>query len=581
MNSIPNLSITELSFSGGQTLKLSKRDKLLIVGPNNSGKSQSIRDIVILQSEHQGTPIVVTSIKTEKNFDKISLENYLKENAALVNGTYHIGAAQVHMNHVSTYSGHEKIYSLSKLFTKQINAKDRLNICEPQSSIDLTQPKTVPQHVLYDNSELMDKVSAIFKKAFNKELAFDYRAGKTIPIHLVEKKDLDHIADRVSNEYVNLLREFPRLDKQGDGIKSYAGILFETIAHNYDVTMIDEPEAFLHPPQMRRLGQTLSEEVNGQLIVATHSSDILRGFLEGTKGDLKVIRVRRDNNVNYIHELDQTIVKELWSKPNLRYSNALEAIFHEQVIICEDDSDCRLFNYVADHLINEHNHIFPDTCFVPTGGKHAIPGIANALRLSGVPVKSIFDFDLISEKNILKKTLLAFGCEVEKLDKVLTLWDQINAEITQKCKVISNEDIKKNILEFLEKTPADKVSKNKIEEFFKQKKPWSHVKDNGITGLPKGNIRKIFHEFNNELKALGIFLIPVGEIENFSAETGLHGPAFVEKFLTERNVEDDDLKSLKDFVFEVFSSKISNPVLALKETIIGGDKVAVEMANNG
>lgn len=115
MNSIPNLSITELSFSGGQTLKLSKRDKLLIVGPNNSGKSQSIRDIVILQSEHQGTPIVVTSIKTEKNFDKISLENYLKENAALVNGTYHIGSAQVHMNNVSTYSGHEK-----NIFTIQI-----------------------------------------------------------------------------------------------------------------------------------------------------------------------------------------------------------------------------------------------------------------------------------------------------------------------------------------------------------------------------------------------------------------------------------------------------------------------------
>jgi len=55
--------------------------------------------------------------------------------------------------------------------------------------------------------------------------------------------------------------------------------LFEIVVSERDITLLDEPEAFLHPPQMRRLSETLSSEVKGQLIVATHSSDILRGFL--------------------------------------------------------------------------------------------------------------------------------------------------------------------------------------------------------------------------------------------------------------------------------------------------------------
>lgn len=51
--------------------------------------------------------------------------------------------------------------------------------------------------------------------------------------------------DRVSNAYVNAVREKPLLDKQGDGMKSYAGILFEAIVADLDITLIDEPEAFL------------------------------------------------------------------------------------------------------------------------------------------------------------------------------------------------------------------------------------------------------------------------------------------------------------------------------------------------
>jgi hypothetical protein len=85
------------------------------------------------------------------------------------------------------------------------------------------------------------------------------------------------------------------------------------------------------------------------------------------------------------------VIKELWEKPELRYSNALEGIFHEQTIICEDDSDCRLINSVADYLSTSVDQQWQDTAYVPTGGKHGIPKVAGVLRKIGVPVKAVFD----------------------------------------------------------------------------------------------------------------------------------------------------------------------------------------------
>lgn len=577
----PKLKIKELVFSGGQKLSIHESDKILIVGPNNSGKSQTLREIISKLELETPEKRVLSDVVFEKTGSFEDLIRYLDENSHFQNYTYHIGPAQVHKGQVGSWGSSNAIYSLASMFIKNITAKDRLNICEQQNSIALGEPKTKPQHILYDDSMLMEKISNTFRKAFNKDLAFDYRGGSKLPIHLIDRNEFTEFHDRVDNEYIDKLRSYPLLDKQGDGIKGYAGILFESIAFNYDICMIDEPEAFLHPPQMRRLGQTLSEEVKGQLIVATHSSDIMRGFLEGTKGDLKIIRIHREGDKNIIHEVNQEAIKELWLKPNLKYSNALDSVFHEQVIICEDDSDCRLVNFVADYLTEKNNVIFPDTSFVPSGGKHAISGIAKILRLTGVPVKAIYDFDLLSEKNTFEVALEAFGCNKEKKDSIVNLWKQINAEVTQKIKQKNDTEIKELLLTTITETDAKKISKGMLEEIFKQKKPWSEVKKHGVGGLPNGNIRSVFKELNQELKNLGIYLVPVGEVENFSPETGLHGPAFVTKFLSEREMDDPELIPLHSFVQEVYTGKI-HPIGDEPHTEeLSGDKVAVEMADNG
>ncbi|MEM7791164.1 MAG: AAA family ATPase [Verrucomicrobiota bacterium] len=545
----PSAYISSLTFSGGDKVDFEKNEKVILVGPNNSGKSQTLRELISIardgKTEHT---LVVNRLELEKEGSQKDLEDFLRNEADYVNLSYRYRSWELHETHVRFWNQNFLMHGLANGFIKNIDANNRLSICQQQNSIGPADQKSMPQHVLYNDEVLMKKVSGLFRKAFGKHLIFDFRGGSKIPIHIGEEEKLEGLVDRVSDAYTSSVREFPLLDKQGDGMKSYAGILFESIVSDLDITLIDEPEAFLHPPQMRKIGETLSSEVNGQLFVSTHSSDILRGFLEGTKGEIRILRIEREGNQNYISEAPKSAIQELWTKPDLRYSNALEGIFHEQTIICEDDSDCKLFNSVSDYLANDDSSQWKDTAYVPTGGKHAIPKVAQVLREIGVPIKAVFDIDFLSEKSLVQNAVNSFGGDWEEVEG---LWNRLNAEVRKGIKPKTPNKIKEEIIDILNKAEPDDLPKSDVTEAMKGTKPWNLVKKFGYRGIPNGQAQQVYNQLNSILEAIGIFMVPVGEIENFCPEMGSHGPKFVTKLLSEVPLEDERLDDLKTFVRRV------------------------------
>lgn len=543
----PKATLSAITFSSGNTVTLDEKEKVILVGPNNSGKSQSLREIVeICQSGNTSQSVVIKGLNLKKTGNSKDLLSYLEENADLIQSQFRMADYQIHESHVRFWD--QSPYLINGLHIgsiKNIAANERLNICNQQNSISPGQQKSRPQHVMYDDEVLMTRISRLFRNAFSKDLMFDFRGGSRLPIHVGQIPKSDGVVDRVSNDYISKVRENPLLDQQGDGIKSYAGILFETVVSERDITLIDEPEAFLHPPQMRRLGETLSSEVKGQLIVATHSSDILRGFLEGTKGKVRILRIQREDNFNIVHEAESETIKELWEKPELRYSNALEGIFHEQTIICEDDSDCRLINSAADYLNISSSSPIKDTAYVPTGGKHGIPKVASVLRKIGVPVKAIFDIDFLSEKELVKKTVISFGGSWIDIEP---LWVRVDSAVRGGIKPKTPDVIKSEIIALLQNAEQEKLPKGDVVALMKQGKSWNEVKKFGEIAIPNGQAKKDYGELKNALEALGIFVIPVGEIENFCPEIGLHGPKYVTKLLTDIPMGDSRLQSLREFV---------------------------------
>ena len=299
---------------------------------------------------------------------------------------------------------------------------------------------------------------------------------------------------------------------------------------------------------MRRLGETLAEQVRGQLIVATHSSDILRGFLEGTKGNVRVLRIQREEGRNRVTEARAEVVRELWQKPDLRYSNALEGLFHEQTIICEDDSDCRLLNAMADHLASKSTKPWKDTAYVPTGGKKAIAKIAGTLHRIGVPVKAVFDLDFLSDEGDVRNVVKAFGGE---WGAISDLYRRVNAAVRDGCKPKSALEIKSEIITLLENSAPDVLPRSDVSEAMKQTAAWHNVKRFGEVAIPSGEIRDVYSDLIGKLESLGIFLIPVGEIEKFCPTVGLHGPKFVTKLLEGYDLASAPLSGLRAFVEHV------------------------------
>ena len=545
----PTATISRIEFSGGDTYELKTNEKIILVGPNNSGKSHSLREIIsICETGNNDRSVVVANLKISKVGDEKQLKAFLETEAEYSDGNYRYKNWAIHETHLQFWNHEHLIHGLRPGFIQNIAANDRLKICEQQSSISPGEQKTKPQHILYDDEMLMMKISLMFRRAFGKELMFDFRGGSRLPIHVGELPKVEGVVDRVSNAYVKAVRENPLLDQQGDGMKSYAGILFEAIVADLDITLIDEPEAFLHPPQMRRLGETLSSEVRGQLIVATHSSDILRGFLEGTRGNVRILRIRREGDKNIVSEASPEVIKELWEKPDLRYSNALEGIFHEQTIICEDDSDCRLINSIADHLASKSGEQWQDTAYVPTGGKHGIPRVADVLRKIGVPVKAVFDIDFLSERSLVKSAVDAFGGSWVEIEH---LWARIDSAVRAGNKPKSVNQIKADIIALLNQSKEGDLPKGDVIEAMKQGKSWSEVKKYGARGIPKGDAQADFNSLREKLEYIGIYLVPVGEIENFCPEIGSHGPKFVTKLLSNISLSDDRLSELRDFVERV------------------------------
>ena len=88
----PSASISELVFSGGDTFALKEDEKVIIVGPNNSGKSQSLREIFsICENGIKPNNLVVTNLTVSKSGDFKDLRKFLADNADLIGETFRFG----------------------------------------------------------------------------------------------------------------------------------------------------------------------------------------------------------------------------------------------------------------------------------------------------------------------------------------------------------------------------------------------------------------------------------------------------------------------------------------------------------
>src|SRR6202035_5048673 len=164
---------------------------------------------------------------------------------------------------------------LVSLIAVYLTTERRLSAANNTASINFSiEPATLPLHHLYESDDLEKKLSRLFRQAFDFDLVVNRAAGSQVMLHFGAVPAAPG-GDRVARAYRDAVRELPTIQSQGDGIRAFVGVLLHVLVVDRDIILIDEPEAFLHPPQAGLLGRMLATETPDprQLFVATHSSD--------------------------------------------------------------------------------------------------------------------------------------------------------------------------------------------------------------------------------------------------------------------------------------------------------------------
>jgi hypothetical protein len=309
--------VTNLTMSDGSTLAVPQGGVLAFVGPNNSGKSVSLRDIHAHLTQHNAPPRAVTSIGVDKQGSQEELVTWLEEHChkRWQSGQevyYRSGVAAHKSNAIPWWDGGPPYSQLGQFFAFFAGGEGRLQAANGTNSIDtLTQPPQHPLHSIYMDGALEEEVSNICERAFGTPLVLNRHAGSMVYLHVGEAPSVPSGVGAPPRAYLEALSELPRLDEQGDGMKSFMGLLLNIAAGVYPIVLVDEPEAFLHPPQARLRGRMLGDEKgpDSQVFVATHDSDVLRGLLDSSASDLTIVRLVRDGNVNRASQLEPEKVR--------------------------------------------------------------------------------------------------------------------------------------------------------------------------------------------------------------------------------------------------------------------------------
>ena len=565
LNSSPSVTFERITFSDGTAIELDPADVVVLVGPNNAGKSLALRELDDYLGGNSVTK-VLKSITPRKTGTKEDFEAFVRKHSQIRNqgGSWNISGYRYSLG-ISSLNLKEfwpdKLNQFKSLFCLRVPTERRINDSDPVDSIDtLEQHASNPIHMLWDD-ELESKLSGYFRRAFDKDLILYRGAVRKPPLLVGERLVPDkETEDRVSRDYLKrLVASTVPLQDQGDGMGSFASVILHLLAPiTPTVLILDEPEAFLHPPQARLLGEIIATERSSQtqLFLATHSPDVLHGLINVASDRLRVLRVQREGNVNRVKELDKKLVRDISIDPLMKDSSVMSGVFHERVIICESDADCMFYSSILD-LPEVHGKRQPDVLLVHASGKGRIAALAKTLVALGVPVDVVADIDLLRDTTALKSI-------IESLDQdstvVLPLAKAVKDAIEQHKPWLSAGEIKKEILEILEESPTSREfpqnQRSGIEALFRKASPWDAVKSSGESAVPSGEPTQQFKKLLGLFKEMGLWIVPVGELEGFCKSVGGHGPRWVQQVIEERNLAiDPDLQRAREFVSEIWKSK--------------------------
>ena len=563
----PSVCFRSIVFSDGTRIDLQPTDVVVLVGPNNAGKSLALRELdMMLRHSQAGKVIRSVQISKDGTLDEVMgyIKNHTIEHVRRGRERQYRGYnIAIYESNVREYwKGDAVLGELASFFCMRLETQDRITGSNPAPSYKvLEEPVSNPVQLLYADDSLEKRISKYFKHAFGEDLIPFRLGGAEIPLLVGRRVRTKRGEDRISQTYCQRLLDatIPLAD-QGDGMRSFASVILRLMGPiTPTILMLDEPEAFLHPPQARLLGELIAREHSSraQLFLATHSPDVLGGVLNVAPERLRVLRIHRKRNVNHVKELDKEQAKTIGKDPLMKFSSVLSGVFHQRVIVCESDSDCLFYSSLLD-LPEINGGENPDVLFVHANGKHRIKKLVQALVDLGVQVDAIVDIDILKNEDDLRLLYESFG---GKWSSIQVGQKVVRTHVEQHKPWLTSREIANEIRRLLKDADVDEpfpdVKSTSIKRLFRKSSPWDVVKETGESGIPSGEASVVFSQVKQKCNRVGLWIVPVGELEGFCKSVGGHGPLWVQNVLERFDlVESEELKRARDFVKEVWTKAV-------------------------
>lgn len=406
-----SLKFTELA----EPLRIPAQGVTIFVGPNNSGKSLVLREIEQDIASHANIAKKIVSdfeivwigeeqLKsditklTEKAPSNTSPDNVY---VGRFNPDGRFGGHSIPHRPLREYMAARRemrwiASQFLRFFLIRLDGRTRFDLTNDRPRGDLLGlAQNILMH-LFQDGDARKKVREIVFDAFNVYFTVEQLSAESLRIRLSSVEPDDN-----EQNWNDAAREFHgkalHIKDASDGVQAFVGIVCAVLSGDYRAILIDEPEAFLHPPLARKLGHQLTSNLKagGTLMASTHSPDFLMGCLQASP-HVRVVRLEYSNNKSKGKIVDSAVLTKLFKAPLLRSANVISALFHDGVVVTESDND-RAFYAEIYYRLAEQEKGYPSILFVNAQNKQTIRDIIGPLRAFGIPAAAIVDVDILKD----------------------------------------------------------------------------------------------------------------------------------------------------------------------------------------
>lgn len=220
---------------------------------------------------------------------------------------------------------------------------DQATLTSIQEGIDLLNDRINNLHYISDSLNVVnERMTAL--SALNTEHQIQFVAGNTDAAMLVDNLKLAYLSGgapltfggdgRRNQLYFATWLSKQKLvpDKQREKVVFFA---------------VEEPEAHLHPHQQRRLSEYLSSNLDEQILMTTHSPQILARFTDG-----KIVRLTKDASLQTTRALScSTEADTVLDKFGYRLNSITSEVFFSRgVLLVEGPSEVMLYSALSSAL---------------------------------------------------------------------------------------------------------------------------------------------------------------------------------------------------------------------------------------